>query len=162
MEGEAGLYDRSCRPRNSPRRVSAQLEAEVVRLRRELRLGPHDLADRTGPAPSTCHKVLARNGLQRLSWMDRPTGQVVRRIETTAAGQEVQIDVKQLGAIPTGGGHRVHGRRWRPGSKRGPGYDYIHVAIDAYSRVVYLERPRLGFGLVFAVFRARSQHQANS
>ena len=139
LEGEAGLDDRSCRPRNSPRRVSSMLEAEVVRLRRELKLGPHDLADRTGLAPSTCHKVLTRNGLQRLSWMDRPTGQVVRRIEMTAAGQEVQIDVKQLGVIPNGGGHRVHGRRRRPGSKRGSGYDYIHVAIDAYSRVVYLE-----------------------
>ena len=32
--------------------------------------------------------------------MDRTTGQVVRRIEMTAAGQEIQIDVKQLGVIP--------------------------------------------------------------
>ena len=57
LEGEAGLDDRSCQPRNSPRRVSAEIEAEVLRLRRELKLGLHDLADRTGLAPSTCHKV---------------------------------------------------------------------------------------------------------
>lgn len=56
------------------------------------------------------------------------------------AGEEVQIDVKRLGVIPPGGGHRVHGRQLRPGGKRGLGYDYLHVAFDAYSPVAYVER----------------------
>lgn len=137
LEGLAGLHDRSCRPHRSPRRLAAAVEAEVIRLRRELKLGPHALADRTGLAASTCHKVLQRHGLQRLSWLDRPTGRVVRRIEMSRAGEEIQIDVKQLGVIPTGGGHRFYSRE---GRKRGLGYDYLHVAIDAYSRVAYLER----------------------
>lgn len=135
-EGLRGLEDRSCRPRHSPRRVSSEVEEQVIRLRRQLKVGPHVLADRTGLAPSTCHKVLVRHGLQRLAWLDRPTGRVVRRIEMSRAGEEIQIDVKQLGVIPPGGGHRVRGRQ---GRKRGLGYDYLHVALDAYSRVVYLE-----------------------
>lgn len=139
-EGLGGLKDRSCRPRRSPTRVSTEVENEVIRLRRELKAGPHVLADRTGLAPSTCHKVLVRHGLQRLAWLDRPTGRVVRRIEMSRAGEEIQIDVKQLGVIPPGGGHRIHGRQLRPGRKRGLGYDYLHVALDAYSRAAYVER----------------------
>ena len=139
-EGESGLHDRSCRPHCSPRRVPLELEAKVLQLRRELKLGPHDLADATGLAASTCHKVLCRHGLQRLAWMDRPSGRIVRRIEMERAGQELQIDVKKLGGIPDGGGHRVHGRQRRPGAKRRIGYDFMHVAVDAYSRVGYVER----------------------
>jgi len=112
----------------------------VVRLRRELKVGPHELAERTGLAVYTCHKVLVRHGLQRLQWMDRPSGRLVRRIEMSRPGEEVQVDVKQLGVIPPGGGHRVHGRLLCPGRKRGLGYDYMHVAIDAYSRAAYVER----------------------
>ena len=139
-EGAAGLHDRSCRPHRSPRRVSLELEARVVWLRRKLKLGPHELAERTGLAVSTCHKVLVRHGLQRLQWMDRPSGRVVRRIEMSRPGEEVQVDVKQLGVVPPGGGHRVHGRSSRPRLKRGLGYDYLHVAVDAYSRAAYVER----------------------
>ena len=139
-EGPAGLLDRSCRPHRSPRQVSGELEAKVIQLRRELKVGPHELAERTGLAVSTCHKILVRHGLQRLQWMDRPSGRVVRRIEMSRAGEELQVDVKQLGVIPPGGGHRVHGRLARPSYKRGLGYDYLHVAIDAYSRVAYVER----------------------
>lgn len=140
QEGEAGLHDRSCRPHRSPRRVPPELEAKVLQLRRELKLGPHGLADATGLAASTCHKLLRRHGLQRLAWMDRPSGRVVRRIEMERAGQELQVDVKKLGGIPEGGGHRVHGRQRRPGAKRRIGYDFMHVAVDAYSRVGYVER----------------------
>lgn len=140
QEGLTGLHDRSCRPRHSPRRVGVEVEAEVVRLRQELKLGAHEIADRTGLAASTCHKILARHGLQRLAWLDRPTGRLVRRIEMSRAGEEVQVDVKKLGSIPPGGGHRVHGRRIRPGILRRIGYDFLHTALDAYSRVAYVER----------------------
>ena len=92
-EGQAGLHDRSCRPHRSPRRVSAELEAEIVRLGRELKLGPHDLAERAGLGVSTCHKILVRHGLQRLQGMDRPSGRVVRRIEMSRPGEEFQVDV---------------------------------------------------------------------
>jgi len=51
----------------------------------------------------------------------------------------VHIDVKKLGRIPDGGGWRVHGRGKRPGSLRGLGYDYVHAAVDDYSRAAYAE-----------------------
>lgn len=156
LEGRAGLEDRSCRPLRSPRRVPADVEAEVVRIRRELKVGAHELAERCGLAMSTCHRILVRHGLQRLQWMDRPTGQLVRRIEMSRPGEEVQVDVKKLGAIPAGGGHRVHGRVARPNRKRGLGYDFIHVAIDAYSRVAYVERLRDERGESCAAFARRA------
>jgi transposase InsO family protein len=79
--------------------------------------------------------------------MDRPTGRVVRRYERAAAGELVHVDVKKLGRIPDGGGHRVHGRdstqhRTRDRDRhrgRSPGYDYIHAAIDDHSRLAYAE-----------------------
>ena len=74
--------------------------------------------------------------------MDRPTGRVIRRIETDHCGELVHIDVKKLARIPTGGGHQDHGRAaTRNGSmsKTGRGYTHIHTAIDAYSRLAYSE-----------------------
>jgi len=70
--------------------------------------------------------------------MDRPTGRVIRRIETSRCGELVHIDVKKLARVPTGGGHKMHGRSsaTRP---RGGGYTHIHTAVDAYSRLAYSE-----------------------
>jgi transposase InsO family protein len=73
--------------------------------------------------------------------MDRPTGRVIRRIETSRCGELVHIDVKKLAKIPPGGGHKKLGREARTGSiaKRGLGYTHIHTAIDAHSRLAYSE-----------------------
>ena len=87
---------------------------------------------------STVHRVLVRHGMNRLAWMDRPTGRVIRRIETTRCGELVHIDVKKLARVPDGGGHKKLGRvvtKNRPGL----GYAHIHTAIDAYSRLAYSE-----------------------
>src|SRR4051794_36800980 len=88
----------------------------------------------------TVHRVLCRHGLNRLAWMDRPTGQVIRRIHTDRPGELVHVDVKKLGRIPPGGGWRAHGRgNVVHASKTKVGYDYIHTAIDAHSRLAYSE-----------------------
>src|SRR3972149_6174004 len=48
----------------------------------------------------------------------------------------LHMDVKKLGRIPDGGGHRFRGRgHGTPRAHRG--YDYVHQAIDDMSRVVY-------------------------
>ncbi len=70
--------------------------------------------------------------------MDRPTGRVIRRIETSRPGELVHIDVKKLARVPDGGGHKFHGRRTDVMHKRA-GYTHIHTAIDAYSRLAYSE-----------------------
>ena len=140
-EGVAGLEDRSSCPHGCPHRTPAPLEAEVARLRREEKIGPVRIAARLGMVPSTVHRVLSRLGLNRLAWMDRPTGRVIRRIHTTTPGELVHLDVKKLGRIPDGGGWRVHGRAAVAvgAERRSRGMSYVHSAIDAYSRLAYSE-----------------------
>ena len=136
-EGDAGLEDRSSRPLRSPRRLTPRVELRIVSLRRREKLGPHRLAARLAIPRSTCYAVLRRHHLHRLAWMDRPTGVVIRRYERDQPGDLVHIDVKKLGRIPQGGGHRIHGRRGRHGTNQG--YDLIHSAIDDHSRLAYSE-----------------------
>jgi transposase InsO family protein len=137
--GPAGLVDRSSRPHHCPHRCSPGLEAAIVELRRELMQGPVRIGARLGVPASTVHRVLCRHGLNRLAWMDRPTGRVIRRYERAQPGELVHVDVKKLGRVPDGGGWRVHGRDQRPSRKRGPGWDFIHTAVDDHSRLAYAE-----------------------
>jgi transposase InsO family protein len=139
-EGEAGLEDRSSRPRRCPHQTPARLEARIVRLRQRRKLGPARIASIVGMPASTVHRVLCRHGMNRLAWMDRPTGTVIRRIHTDRPGELVHIDVKKLGRIPPGGGWRAHGRgNVAHHSTTRVGYDYVHSAIDAHSRLAYSE-----------------------
>lgn len=70
-EGPAGLVERSRAPRSSPHAISGELEDEIVRLRKTLRVdnGAQMIAyhlRRGGwpvPAVSTIHRVLVRRGL---------------------------------------------------------------------------------------------------
>jgi transposase-like protein len=94
--GVIGLEDRSCAPRRMPRKTSARLERRVVALRQSRKIGPARLGPIVGLPPSTVHKVLTRHGCNRLAWMDRPTGRVIRRIETDHDGELIHIDVKKL------------------------------------------------------------------
>ncbi|HEX8857729.1 MAG TPA: IS481 family transposase, partial [Actinomycetes bacterium] len=79
--------------------------------------------------------MLRRHQMNRLAHTDRTSGVIVR-YQRQWPGELVHLDVKKLGRIPQGGGHRVHGRaQARRG--RGIGYDYIHTAIDDRSRVAF-------------------------
>ena len=82
--------------------------------------------------------------MNRLSWIDRPTGPVIRRYERSSPGELVHLDVNKVGQIPPGGGWRIHGRGSAQAKrKRRPvGYTYLHVAIDDYSRVALRRSPR--------------------
>jgi transposase InsO family protein len=86
-------------------------------------------------ARSTVDGVLARHGLNRLAHTDRASGAVVR-YQREHPGELVHLDVKKLGRIPEGGGHRAHGRA-EAARGRGIGYDYLHSAIDDRSRVAF-------------------------
>jgi len=155
--GQAGLVDRPSVPTYSPRRTAAQVEQRIITLRRRERLGPARIAARLGLPASTVHRVLVRYQLNRLAWLDRPTGRPIRRYEHPRPGDLVHLDVKKLGRIPSGGGHRIHGRADgvanRRADRRGGGYDYLHAAVDDHSRLAYVEvlgderaRPAPGFG----------------
>jgi transposase InsO family protein len=135
QHGQAGLADRSSRPRRCRHGLSAAQVGRVLSARRRHRQGPHRLAFRLHMPRSTIYGVLARHGMSRLAHTDRTSGVVVR-YQREHPGELVHLDVKKLGRIPDGGGHRVHGRA--DGARgRGIGYDYIHSAVDDRSRVAF-------------------------
>ncbi len=137
-EGETGLTDRSSRPRTTPHRTPAETETQVCRLRQARKLGPARIGPILGLPTSTVHRILTRHGLSRLAFLDRPTGQIIRRYERQHPGELLHVDVKKLGRIPDGGGHKALGRdAGRP--IRGFGFDYLHSAVDDHSRLAYTE-----------------------
>jgi transposase InsO family protein len=120
-----------------------------VALRFTRRWGPHRIAYHLHVPRSTVGRVLARYRMPLLVHVDQATGLPVRkpkplRYEASAPGQLVHVDIKKLGRIPDGGGHRMLGRQ--AGAKnndghgrRGRGYAYLHHAVDDHSRIAYSE-----------------------
>ena len=145
--GKAGMFDRSSRPHHSPSRTPRRRERRVLGLRVSRRWGPARIGYHLGMQPSTVHKILSRYGCLRLAFTDPATGspvragkRQVRRYEHQAPGDLVHVDIKKLGRIPDGGGHKVHGRaKGKRDRTRGMGYWYIHNAVDDHSRLAYSE-----------------------
>ncbi|MGO1489283.1 MAG: IS481 family transposase, partial [Arachnia sp.] len=149
---EETMQDRSSRPTSSPKKTPLTVTKRVVSLRLRLREGPVQLAARVGVAPSTVHQILKRCRINRLAYVDRATGEPVRRYEHTHPGLMIHVDVKKLGNIPDGGGWRFVGRQQgrrnraatleKPRNKHGRphlGHALIHTVIDDHSRVAYAE-----------------------
>jgi transposase InsO family protein len=154
-EGPAGMADRCSAPRRQPNRTPAPVVRKIVHLRWKQRLGPVEIGDRLGVAPSTVHAVLVRCRLNRLCHVDRATGEPIRRYEHQHPGDLLHVDVKKLGKVPDGGGWRYVGRQQgernraatvaRTGTPRTKWRDpvigtcYLHTVIDDHSRVAYVE-----------------------
>jgi transposase InsO family protein len=148
-EGEAGLHDRSSRPHSTPRRTSAEVEAQILVLRDRLRCGPDGISAELGVPARTVSRVLARHQVPHLAVLDPITGAVIKASKTTAVryerarpGELVHMDVKKLGRIPDGGGWRAHGRgagSIRRDRSSKVGFDYIHSLVDDHSRLAYSE-----------------------
>jgi len=135
--GPTALEDRSSRPQTSPRLTPPQQVEQIRVLRLRLRWGPHRLAPLVGQPRSTVYAVLRREGLARLRDLDRSTGVPVRYVRAHP-GELIHVDMKRLGRIPAGGGHRILGReQGRRG--RGIGYDVVHVAVDDASRLAFAQ-----------------------
>lgn len=142
-----GLTDRSSRPHHSPGRIPARLERRIIGLRVNRRWGPHRIGYHLGIPHSTVGRVLGRYRLPRLDHVDRMTGLRVRAVAPVRyvmdnPGDLVHVDVKKLGRIPTGGGHRVRGRKIgnQNKQKQAAGYAFLHHAVDDCSRLVYSEQ----------------------
>lgn len=105
-------------------------------------------------AASTVHAVLVRCRINRLSRIDRVTGEPIRRYEHDHPGSLIHVDVTKFGRIPDGGGHRYVGRQQglknraarsdREGTRDAHhqprlGIGYLHTVIDDHSRVAYVE-----------------------
>ena len=137
--GEVGMADRSSRPHVSPRRTPTRTERRIIKVRIARRWGPARIAGLLHLNPATVHRVLVRYRLNRLTWTDRATGRVIRRYEHQAPGDLVHVDIKKLGNIPEGGGHKVLGRQAGRKTRSRAGYSYIHTAVDDHSRLAYSE-----------------------
>jgi len=136
-EGQSGLLDRSCRPLRSPRALSPDQVHRILRLRKGLKRGPHRLAAVAGHPSSTIYAVLRRNGCSRLRDFDRLTSKPIRYVKENP-GELVHMDVKKLGVIPPGGGHRTVGLVVGKRRQKNRGYNYLHVAVDDASRVAFV------------------------
>ena len=113
-EGEAGLLDRSSAPCRVHNATPADRVEAIVALRR-LRLTGPEIAETLEMATSTVSAVLKRIGLGKLSRLEPE--EPVRRYERSRPGELIHIDVKKLGRIVGGAGHRVLGRQ---GQRRNP------------------------------------------
>ncbi len=146
LEGERGLLDRSSRPRRIANQTSEERIRMIVTMRRLRFTGP-EIAELLGMAVSTVSGILTRRGVGRLGrlGLEQPV-----RYERSRPGELVHIDVKRLGRIEGGAGKRAFGgeRRLRHNPTRTDlegkrrhyvGYEYVHVCVDDYSRLAYVE-----------------------
>ena len=99
------------------------------------------------------HAVLVRCRISRLAHLDRATGRPIRRYEHDHPGDLVHVDIKKLGNIPAGGGHRFLGRASGKRNRQADrtsgqtsryrnsltGHGFIHAAVDDHSRLAYAE-----------------------
>ncbi len=144
LEGLAGVRDRSSAPRHVANRTAAERVEVIAKLRR-LRFTAAEIAETLGMALSTVSGILTRIGMGKLGrlGLEQPI-----RYERSRPGELVHIDVKRLARIKGGAGWRVRGGAQhynatftdRAGKRRNTvGYEYVHVAVDDYSRLAYAE-----------------------
>jgi transposase InsO family protein len=143
VEGPAGLIDRSSVPRTVPSRTSED-RVQVIAALRRLRFTGAQIAEVLGMPDTTVSGILTRIGMGRLGRLGQ---EPVVRYERARPGELVHIDVKKLGRIQGGAGHRMTGkRRYNPtttklgGIRRGlVRWEFVHIAIDDATRLAYAE-----------------------
>ena len=135
-EGVAGLHDRSSAPDSQPGATPRDRVEAIAALRR-LRLTGQEIALTLGMALSTVSGILTRIGLGKLSRLEPP--EPPNRYERKRPGELLHIDVKKLGKIGNGAGHRVTGNRGKGQRSRGVGWEFVHICIDDATRLAYVE-----------------------
>jgi len=144
------LHDRSSRPHRSPRATPEPWRALILELRR-CRLTGAQIAHRLKLRRSTVARVQRRAGLARLRSLAPP--EPVVRYEHQRPGDLLHLDVKKLGRFRRPG-HRIHGDRQR--CSPDVGWEFVHIAIDDYSRVAYVEVLPNELGITTAAFLQRA------
>ncbi len=142
--GDRQLLDRSSAPRRVANRTDPARVAVIAQLRR-LRMTAAEIAETVAMPLSTVSGILTRIGMGRLGRLGLERAV---RYERSRPGELVHIDVKKLGRIVGGAGWRVRGgRQHYTGSytdaaghvRRKAGWEYVHIAVDDYSRLAYAE-----------------------
>jgi transposase InsO family protein len=131
--GTAALLDRSSAPHRRPHQVPAARVAEIEHGRRQRLSGPA-IARQLAMPTSTVGGILRRLGLGKLAALE-PKPPIVR-YERARPGELLHIDTKKLGRIAAVG-HRITGDR--RDTRRGAGWEAVHVCIDDASRLAYSE-----------------------
>jgi transposase InsO family protein len=143
-EGPAGLVDRSSAPTVVANRTD-QRRVEAIAALRRLRFTGAEIAELLGMALSTVSGILTRIGMGKLGRLGLEAAQ---RYERQRPGELIHIDVKKLGRIHDGAGHRITGKRGRYTGQRTDaegkarnvvGWEYVHIAIDDATRLAYVE-----------------------
>ena len=133
VDSTAWAGDGSSRPAHSPRQTAPKIQLAIKVLRWQ-RWTCRQIAGALAIDTSTAARILRRVGLSRRPRLEPPA--TVQRYEHAAVGDLLHLDMKKLGRI-TSVGHRMTGDRRR--QPRGAGWEFVHVAVDDYSRVAYVE-----------------------
>src|SRR5262245_11832018 len=145
LEGLAGLRDRSSAQRRVANRTGPERVETIAKLRR-LRFTAAEIAETLGMALSTVSGILTRIGMGRLG---RIGLEPAVRYERSRPGELVHLDVKKLGRIQGGAGKRIRGDDRQHSNPRltdaagvrrkTVGWEYVHIAVDDFSRLAYAE-----------------------
>jgi transposase InsO family protein len=145
-QGAAGLVDRRSVPGHIPRKTPAERVGAICALRR-LRMTAAEIAECLRMPLSTVSAVLLREGLGKRSRLSAP--EPPNRYERRAPGELIHVDIKKLGRIVVPGhaltgNRRQRAERTRVGQPDGrclgtAGWEFVHVAVDDYSRLAYAE-----------------------
>jgi transposase InsO family protein/transposase len=142
-EGPEGLLDRSSAPAIVSNRTDER-RIEVIAALRRLRMTGAEISECLDMALSTVSGILTRIGMGKLGRLGQEPAQ---RYERQRPGELIHIDVKKLGRIQRGAGHRTTGRKHYNPRKRDAagvdrntvGWEYVHVCIDDATRLAYVE-----------------------
>jgi transposase InsO family protein len=141
-EGEPGLLDRSSAAHRVHNRTPEE-RIEAICALRHLRFTGAEIAELLEMPPQTVQGILTRLGIGRLGRLGL---EPARRYERARAGELIHIDVKKLGRIERGAGHRITGnqhynptRGSRGQAKRTVGWEFVHVCVDDATRLAYAE-----------------------
>lgn len=132
-EGEAGLADRSSRPKSCPHALPIAVREQVIAQRRS-RQTYRQISQHCAVGQSTIARWLRHAGLNRLAALE-PAAPVVR-YEYPLPGDMLHLDIKKLGRFHRPG-HRVTGDRTQNSPRAG--WEFVHVAIDDHSRFAYAD-----------------------
>jgi transposase InsO family protein len=129
------LFDRSSRPRCSPRQLAPELAEAICACRRRTGWGPRLVAGATGFCHSTVWKVLKRAGISR---PPRSAHEPANRYEWPCPGDLLHMDTSEYARFRRPG-HRVTGDRSSQDRQHQDGVDVVHAIIDDHSRLAYAE-----------------------
>jgi transposase InsO family protein len=144
QSGEQGLQDRPSAPKRVWNRTPQERIEVIVALRR-LRMTAAEIAEVLGMALSTVSGILTRLQMGKLGLLGL---EQARRYQRSRPGELVHVDVKKLGRIVGGAGWRVRGgpQHYTGTStdlegkrRRVAGWEYVHIAVDDFSRLAYAE-----------------------